>query len=132
MKIDAERNRVVTVTHTDQLGMLVEAQKDWPLQPKHIPGAVMIQLSSTLGNLHAVYVLGLRMTEGWVGFGTGIRKARFHRIGAIGPPMTSTLEANHIKRTRDRVFATYTFEYSQDDRLLYTATHSAIWTRSEL
>ncbi len=131
LEVDAENNRVVTETDTTRLGAIVDAQKAWAGHPKHVPGMVMIQITGTLGNLHAVYALGLRMSEGWVGFGTNIHQARFKNIGRIGPPLRSTLHATRIRKLEGTVFGTYEFEFRQGDSVIYESKQTAAWTRSE-
>lgn len=129
IEVDAAAGRLVGITDTTQLGASVEAQKPWPAQPKHVPGNVMIQITGTLGNLHAVYVLGLRMTEGWVGFGIGIDQARFRNLARIGPPLRVLAQAKRVRRLKGRVFVTYDFEFLQDAQLVYESTQSAVWTQ---
>lgn len=128
-EIDAAEGRIVGVTDTTRLGALVEAQKAWPGQPKHVPGTVMIQITGTLGNLHAVYVLGLRMTEGWVGFGVGIEEARFKNLGRIGPPLVVTGWARRVRKLAGSVYVSYEFEFRQEDIVVYTSKQAAVWSR---
>ncbi len=102
LEIDVEAGRVVGVIDTTRLGALVEAQRPHPGHHKHLPGAVAIQVTGTLGNLHAVYVLGLRPSQGWVGYGTHVREARFRRMGTIGPPVEAELQATRARRRAER------------------------------
>jgi hypothetical protein len=131
LELDAASGRVVALTDTTRLGPMVEGQKPWPGQPKHVPGTVMIQITGTLGNLHAVYVLGLRMTDGWVGFGVGIDEARFRGVGRIGPPLRVMAEADRVRRMKERFFVRYRFEFQQEDSVIYESTQSAVWHRGE-
>lgn len=133
--IDAER--VLVRTDTDRLGPFVAAQVVRRGHPKHVPGAVMVQLTGTLGSLHAVYGLGL---TGHVGYGTNIRGARFPGLGRIGPPMWAEGVCTRVRRLRGRVFIDYAFTYWQtaDDRIdgertvIYTSEQSAIWMPGHL
>ncbi len=127
--IEVDEHRVVAVTDTTKIGAIVEAQKPWPGQPKHVPGIVMVQITGTLGNLHAVYGLHLKMTEGWVGFGTNIHEARFRNIGTVGPPMKVTLEVQRMRRLKGQVFGTYTFVFEQGEKPIYQSKQTAIWTQ---
>ncbi|PRQ02739.1 hypothetical protein ENSA5_20910 [Enhygromyxa salina] len=110
---------------------MVVAQRPWPGQPKHIPGVIMVQITGTLGNIHAVTVLGLRMSEGWVGFGTNILDARFRGLGQIGPPLRCELKVEDLREIRGQRFATYKFRYEQEGRVIYTSRQRASWMRSE-
>ncbi len=129
--IEASEERVVAVTDTTKIGAIVAAQKPWPGQPKHVPGIVMVQITGTLGNLHAVYGLGLKMTEGWVGFGTNIHQARFRNLGVVGPEMKVTLEVVRMRKLKGQYFGTYTFLFEQHDKPIYQSKQTAIWTQHQ-
>ena len=127
VEVDAEG--VVGVCATERLAEspLVRAQKAWPAQPRHVPGMVMIQITGTLGNLHAVFGLGLRMSEGWVGFGTNIHEARFKGMARIGPPLRCALSVERSRKVRGALFVTYAFRYEQEGKLIYRSKQTASW-----
>ena len=127
--LEIEEDRVVGVCDTATLveSPLVLAQQQWPGQPKHVPGAVMVQITGTLGNIHAVCALGLRMSEGWVGFGTHIHEARFRGLGHLGPAMRCELKVERVRRLGTGVFVTYAFDFSQEGRAIYRSRQSASW-----
>lgn len=127
LEVDAEH--VLAVMDTTRLGALVDAQRVLPGHPKHVPGAVAIQATGTLGSLHAVYGLGLRISDGWFGFGTHITNARFTKIGQIGPPVELRLTATRVRRFRDRLFAKYSFAYAQSGEPIYESEQIAVWGR---
>lgn len=116
---------------TTRLGALVDAQLERPGHPRHVPGAVMIQITGTLGNLHAVYVLGLRPSAGWAGFGTHIRGARFPSIGRIGPAMEVSIQAQRVRRLRGKHFVDYRFRYEQEGREVFLSEQAAIWFQEQ-
>lgn len=125
--LDREAQRVVGYTDTTRLGPLVDAQIVRPGHPKHVPGAVAIQMTGTLGNLHAAYLLGLRPSEGWAGYGTHIKKASFRRMATIGPPVFATCECTRHRRFRGTWFLDYRFEYVQQGEVFYTSEQTAAW-----
>lgn len=129
--LDPEDNRVVGLVDTTRLGPLVDAQRTWPGHAKHFPGAIAIQVTGTLGQLHATYCMGLRATDGWFGFGTHIKKARFPGMGEIGPPVHAELRATRQRKLRGVWFVDYDFRYEQEGRLIYESTQTAAWGRSE-
>jgi len=131
VELDAEAHRVVATLDTTRIGQVVAAQRPWPAHPKHLPGAVAVQMTGTLGNLHAVYVMGLRMTEGWVGYGTHLRTAKFKRMGEIGPPVTAIGQSTRQRNLRGTWFLDYTFRFEQEGELVYESHQTAAWTRSE-
>lgn len=129
--LELGEGRVVGVCETESLRAhpLVLAQRSWPNQPKHVPGAVMVQITGTLGNIHAVCVLGLRMSEGWVGFGTNILEAKFRGLGRIGPPLRCELRVEDVRRLEGAVFVTYAFRFRQEDAPIYSSRQRAVFRR---
>ena len=130
LEVDAEH--VVGVCDTRALidSPIVAAQRAWPGQPKHVPGIVMLQITGTLGNLHAVLGLGLRMSEGWVGFGTNILEARFRGLGRLGPPLRCELRVEEVRKLEGSLFATYSFRFSQESTTVYTSRQRAAWRKT--
>ena len=122
-------DRLVALCDTRRLGEgpIVAAQRPWPAQPKHVPGIVMVQITGTLGNLHAVCALGLRMSEGWVGFGTNIHSARFRGLGRIGPPLRCELQVERLRKLGAALFVTYNFRFEQEGQVIYQSRQSASW-----
>jgi hypothetical protein len=131
LDVFADENRIVGHIDTNKLGTLAAAQRVWPQHPQHFPGAVAIQVTGVLGQLYAVYVLDLRATQGWVGFGTHIKTARFASMGVIGPPVRAHLEATSVRNIRGTIFTRYAFRFEQEDRVIYTSEQTAAWVRSD-
>ena len=129
---DEDNHVIVARVDTTRLGHSVEAQVVRPQHPKHFPGAVAVQLTGTLGNLHAVYMLGLKLSDGWVGYGTHITKARFGKLGIIGPDVLAKLTVTRRRMVRGTWFMSYQFEYRQDDAVIYTSEQTAAWARPEV
>ncbi len=129
--IEVNAERIVAVTDTTRLGHLVDAQRVWPGHPKHLPGAAVIQITGVLGQLHAIYGLNLRPTDGWVGFGTHVHGCKFASLGEIGPPVELVGEITRSRTIRGTVFTDYTFSFSQEGRSVYTSTQTAGWRRSD-
>lgn len=132
--LEHDQDRVIGICDTSRLAdhPLVLAQRPWPAQPKHVPGVIMVQITGTLGNFHAVMCLGLKMTEGWAGFGTNILDAKFRGLGRIGPVMRCELKVEESRELRGTRFVTYAFRYEQEGRVIYTSRQRASWLRGEL
>lgn len=131
LTLDRQAGRVVALVDTTRLGALVDAQRTWPGHEKHFPGAIAVQVTGTLGQLHATYIMGLRATEGWFGFGTHVKKARFPSMGRIGPPVQAALQCNRSRQLRGVWFVDYAFRYEQEGRVIYESEQTAAWARSE-
>ncbi|KIG13267.1 hypothetical protein DB30_00411 [Enhygromyxa salina] len=131
--VDSGEHHLVGICDTSELTShpLVVAQRAWPGQPKHVPGAVMVQITGTLGNIHAVTVLNLRMTDGWVGFGTNILDARFRGLGRIGPSLRCELKVEELRELKGQLFVTYAFRFTQEGRAIYKSRQRASWLRAK-
>lgn len=131
LEIDVEAGVVRVAIDTNRLGPLVDAQRERPGHPKHFPGAIAVQATGTLGQLHAIYVLGLRPSDGWAGFGTGIQRARFPSVGHIGPAVTASCTATRTRHVNGIYHVTYAFLFEQDGSVIYESTQTSAWFRSE-
>jgi len=129
VRIDAQEHVVEALMHTTDLGALVEDQVVRPGHPKHVPGAAMIQATGTLGQLHAVYVLGLSGVEGWAGFGTHLEEARFGALGTLGPDVHLHAQATRHRQIRGTWFVDYAFRFTQEGKELYRSRQTAAWVR---
>lgn len=130
-EINKEEQRIVGIIDTTKLGFLVDAQVERPGHPKHFPGSVAIQATGTLGQLHAIYILGLRFTEGWTGFGTHIHEARFRKLGEIGPPVRAICTATRVRNLRSTIFVDYEYVFSQEGETIYQSKQRAAWVKRE-
>lgn len=129
LELDPEAGRVVVRVDTTDLGPFVAAQRSVGGHPKHVPGAVMIHLTGTLGQLQAIYCRGLRPSEGWIGFGTVIKKARFLKLGEIGPPVVATATLLKARQFRGSWHLTSEFVYEQQGEPIYYSEQTATWFR---
>jgi hypothetical protein len=121
------------VGHLDTRGLetLVSAQREWPLHEKHLPGGIALQITAILAQLYGIYVLDMRATEGWVGFGTHVQDAKFPTMGRIGPPVECHLREISHRPIRSTWFTQFEFEYTQNDNTIYQSRQTAAWMRSE-
>lgn len=126
-ELDVEKRVVVGVVDTTRLGALVDAQRAVPGHPKHLPGAVCVQLTGTLGSLLSAYTLGMPPSEGWVGFGTHIHDARFPALGVIGPPVRARAEVLSVRTFRGTRMVRYRFEFTQGEAVVYRSEQTAAW-----
>ena len=130
VELDREARSVLAIIDTTRLGPLVDAQVELPGHPKHLPGAVCVQVTGTLGALLSAYVLDMPRTEGWVGFGTHIHEARFPSLGEIGPPVEARATALSVRTLRGTRFVRYAFHFTQEGRDVYRAEHTAAWLQA--
>lgn len=125
--IDPDANRIVGVLDTTRLTWWADNQRPWAEHPAHVPAAIQIQMTATLAQLHVIYVLGKRSTDGWIGWGTHVKKARFASPALIGPPVIAECIATRVRTIAGTLFCDYAFEYRQEDRVTYQSTQTAAW-----
>lgn len=129
LEADPATGRVVVRVDTTRLGPFVDAQRPIGGHPKHVPGAIMVQITGTLGQIQATCLRGLRPSEGWLGFGTVIRSARFLKMGEIGPPMLATATLTRAREFRGSWHLSSTFLYEQEGHAIYHSDQTATWFR---
>lgn len=129
-ELDPAKGRVVGVIDTTRLGGYPAAQRQVGPHAPHVPGAIAIQVTGTLGNLHATYILGLRPSEGWVGYGTHVKDARFHRLARLGPPVVATLHEKRRRQWQGSWFLTYRFRFEQEGEPVFESEQTAVWRKA--
>lgn len=127
--VELSEERVRAIMDTTRLGSLVDAQQLVGAHLKHVPGAVAIHTGGTLANLHVVYALGVRPSDGWTGYGTRVREARFPKMGEIGPEAELLATCTKHRFVRGCHFMEYEFEYTQGGEVFFTSSQSAVWHR---
>ncbi|MBX2799714.1 MAG: hypothetical protein KTR31_18695 [Myxococcales bacterium] len=130
IELDADNRTLHALIDTTRLGTLVEAQVDFDGHPKHLPGAVCLQATGTLGVLMSAYALDMRRTDGWSGFGTHVHDARFPTLGEIGPPVHARAAVLSLRTFQGTRFVRFRFEFTQDERIVYRSEQTAAWRRS--
>jgi hypothetical protein len=128
--LDKEGRKLVAEIDTERLGPLVEAQREVAGHARHVPAAIVIQATGTLGQLYAVYAIDLRPTAGWAGYGTHIRQARFARMGVVGPPLVATVHCTRQRQLLGTWFCDFSFRFEQRGDVVYESVQSAAWRRS--
>lgn len=127
LEVNKEEHRVVGRLDTTKIGHLVQAQRVLSGHVKHLPAAIAVQMTGTLGQLYAVYVMGLRATEGWAGYGTHIHSAKFATMGTIGEPVEAAVTATRRRNFRGTWFVDFEFRFEQGGKAVYLSKQSAAW-----
>lgn len=125
--LDRDARQVVGELDTTRLGALVTAQREVGGHERHVPAAIVIQMTGTLGHLWAVLGRGLRASDGWHGYGTHIHKARFSRLGLVGPPAQMTATCTRERQLRGTWFLDFDFVLRQEGEVVYRSKQSAAW-----
>lgn len=131
-ELDRTASRVVCRMPTDQPMPFTDNQRVHKVKhPKHINGALMIQLTGNLGFIHAYHLENMRHEDGWIGFGTHIRNAVFRKLVGPGEPMICSCTQVKVRRGKSRVFSIYKFEFRHEGQIAYESEQAAMWLKAE-
>ncbi len=109
---------------------LTRDQRTHPVRhPRHVSGGLMVHVTGIMGFVHAYYVLGLRHSEGWVGYGARINSVRFKALARPGEPLVVTCKATQLREGAKQVLARYAFTFTQGETLVYEGDQTALWTK---
>ncbi len=109
---------------------LTREQRVHPIKhPRHISGGLMVHMTGMVGFVHAYYVLGLKHKDGWIGYGGRIYDAKFRALATMDAPLILEGKVTQVRRSEASVFAKYSFEFFQNQTLVYTGEQSAMWMR---
>lgn len=130
VEVDMEASRVVARMPTHNDLPLTREQRAHPVKhPQHVSGGLMVHMTGMVGFAHAYYVLGLRHSEGWIGYGGRIHSARFVAMAVPGEPLMLECKATQLRKSATKILARYTFAFSQNDTLVYKGDQTALWLR---
>jgi 3-hydroxymyristoyl/3-hydroxydecanoyl-(acyl carrier protein) dehydratase len=137
LHVDAEQQLVRARMPTYDELPLTREQRAHPVRhPRHVSGGLMVHMTGMMGFVHAYYVLRLRHSDGWVGYGAKIHSARFKALAPPGEPLVLECKATQVRRGDTSVFARYAFRFLQTIRgvetLVYEGDQSAFWTNVNL
>jgi hypothetical protein len=130
LEVDAAESfvRARMPTHADL--PLTREQRAHPVRhPRHVSGGLMVHMTGMIGYVHAYSVLGLRHSEGWVGYGAKIYSARFHALAAPGEPLILECKATQVRKGDKSVFGRYALRFVQGETLVYEGDQGAMWMK---
>jgi len=130
LSVDTEDSRVVArlPTHADL--PLTRTQRVHPTKhPRHVNGGLMVHLTGIVAFAHAYYVLDLRHSAGWTGYGAKIETARYKSMATVDAPIEIDCKALHIRRGAERVMVKYAFEFRQNEKTVYSSEQTAWFVR---
>lgn len=123
---DASMVRARMPTHADL--PITRHQRVHPTRhPRHVSGGLMVHMTGIVAFAHFYYVLDLRHSDGWTGYGVRIREARFRNLAVPPEPMILECRAEKIRRLGDKINAQYVFTFTQGDLLVYEGKQTALW-----
>lgn len=130
VEVDTENDRIVGRMPTSDELPLTRTQRAHPVRnPRHVSGGLMVHMTGIIAFAHAYFVLGLKHSDGWVGYGAKIHSARFRALAPPGEPLLLECKATQMRKGDLTVFARYSFAFTQSGKLVYEGDQSAMWTR---
>jgi hypothetical protein len=132
LEIDAEKDRLVCRMPTNVPMPFTSSQRAHDVRhPSHVAGAVMVHATGMMGFVHAYYLLGLRHSEGWIGYGTHIHRVVFRKLVRPGSPIDATLQITKKRLGRSRHILRYEFEFRHEGDVCYEGDQSAVWVNTK-
>ncbi len=130
LKVDVEKSYVSARMETHDDLPLTREQRVHPVfHPRHVSGGLMVHMTGMIGFAHAYYVLGLRHTEGWIGYGGAIHSARFKALAKPGEPLVIECTGTKLRRGERQILARYDLRFTQDGTLVYEGDQTAMWLK---
>lgn len=130
LEVDRERSlcRMRMPTHDDL--PLTRSQRVHPTRhPRHVSGGLMIHMTGVAGMVHAYYVLDLRHSDGWVGYGGAIHRGRYKNLAPPGEPIIITVQATRVRQREKSVVARYDLRFEQAGKPVYEGDQTAMWMK---
>lgn len=128
LEVNKEASRVKCRMPTLDSMPFTRSQRVHPQKhPRHVAGAVLVHATGMLGCIHTYYVLGLKHSEGWTGYGTHIHSAKFRKLVPPGEPIIATCTALKTRSGRSRHLVRYGFLFEHEGDVCYESEQTAMW-----
>jgi hypothetical protein len=126
--VDRDAGRVICQMPTHAELPLTREQRAHPVKhPRHVSGGLMVHMTGMVGFVHAYYVLDLRHSDGWIGYGGRIHKASFKALAEPGEPIVIDCHTTRLRKGAAKVLARYEFVFRQRDKVVYEGDQTALW-----
>ncbi len=130
--VDVEKSWIAARMPThDDLPLTREQRAHPTFHPRHVSGGLMVHMTGMVGFAHAYYVLGLRHSEGWIGYGGRIHSARFKALAKPGEPLLLECTATQLRRGAKQILGRYELRFTQGETLVYEGDQTAMWLKIE-
>jgi 3-hydroxymyristoyl/3-hydroxydecanoyl-(acyl carrier protein) dehydratase len=131
LEVDPERSLVrATLEVTPELPLTAQ-QRVSKHHPRHLAGGLILHATGSLGFVHAYYVLGLRTSEGWSGYGTHIHRAVFRGLIEPGDRVEAECRATRVRLGTERHVVRYAFDFRREGKRVYEGDQTAMWFKGD-
>jgi hypothetical protein len=130
LTVDRDAGLVVARMPTHDELPLTREQRAHPVKhPRHVSGGLMVHMTGMIAFVHAYYVLDLRHSDGWIGYGGRIHGARFKALAKPGEPMELSCKTTQMRKGTSQILARYDFVFTQGGTVVYEGDQTALWQR---
>lgn len=130
LELDPEASRIVARMPTFDELPLTREQRVHPIRhPRHVSGGLMVHMTGMVAFAHAYFLLGLRHSEGWIGYGARIHSARFRALAIPGDPLHLECRATKLRKGEERALGRYELRFTQNGKLVYEGDQTAMWMK---
>jgi hypothetical protein len=130
VRADPEKRALEAVLDTSRPLPLSDLQRPSASHPAHVAAGDLLQVTGSLGCLHAWLFHGCRWEEGWVGFGARIHRVDFERLVERGAELRLTSRELRSRVGPRRIVLRLTFEFFQSGARVYFGEQSAMFLRA--
>lgn len=129
VKIDPEARAIEARMATTRDLPFTRLQRVDPGHPAHVNAGELLQLTGSLGCLHAWFIHGCRWEDGWAAFGNRIHRADFKNLARLGPPLRLESQESRTRVGSKRIVVRFAFHFWQEEKLVYVGDQTAMFVR---
>jgi hypothetical protein len=129
VKIDPAARAIEARMDTTRDLPLTRQQRVDPGHPAHVNAGELLQVTGSLGCLHAWFFHGCRWEEGWAAFGSRIHRADFKNLARLGPPLRLESRETRTRVGTKRIVVRFAFHFWQEETLVYVGDQTAMFVR---
>ena len=129
LKIDPEARFIEARMDTTRELPFARLQRVDPGHPAHVNAGELLQVTGSLGCMHAWFFHGCRWEQGWAGFGCRIHRADFKSLALLGPPLRLESRETRTRVGPKRIVIRCEFHFWQADTLVYVGDQTAMFLK---
>ncbi len=128
LELDSENDLIRVHMPTHENLPLTEHQRVHPTRhPRHVNGGLMVHITGMVAMAHVFFLHGLRHSDGWIGYGALIKKARYPNLAHVGPSMVLQAKATRHRPVGDKKMIFYDFRFSQGESVVFESSQTAMF-----
>ena len=129
LKMDPENRTIEARMDTTRELPFARHQRVDAGHPAHVNAGELLQLTGSLGCLHAWFFYGCRWEDGWAAYGNRIHRADFKDLALLGPPLRLESRETRNRVGPKRIVVRFEFHFWQEETLVYLGDQTAMFVR---